>query len=410
MPRAGRTGSSAPPPATSPRRAARRPAAAAASGGGRTLPISDIKLGEIRIENGTLTYDDARSGTSERIEAINLSLDLPDLQSPPAGGGLARPTRAARSSSSSASSTRSRLIQGGASPLRLAVDAELLQVGFMGEVSNDATPGAAGGLDLAVPSIRELAAWLAQPIAFEGEGLQKLAIKGQLDGAPTQVAFTDATIALDAIEGQGELLVELAGAVPKLSGRLDLGAVDLDPYLTPEAAPAEGRERARAGERQAGHAAPGRPVSSRRRRSRRRDRRRLALPRRAGRTSRSSCRRSAAPRSISSSPSTRSRCASSSSARPCSACTLQGNTLEAALEEFLLLRRPRQRHAARHARGRRAGDQPAVPARGAAGAAVPDRRGRLRAPRGHGECRAVADHAGQQRAPARAEPERHRAR
>ncbi len=41
--------------------------AGSGNGGGSTLPISDIRLGEIRIQNGTLTYDDARSGTSERV-------------------------------------------------------------------------------------------------------------------------------------------------------------------------------------------------------------------------------------------------------------------------------------------------------------------------------------------------------
>ena len=40
------------------RRRARQPAAGGRRGGGTTLPISDLKLGDIRIENGTLTYAD----------------------------------------------------------------------------------------------------------------------------------------------------------------------------------------------------------------------------------------------------------------------------------------------------------------------------------------------------------------
>ena len=189
------------------------------SGGGRSLPISEIKLGDIRIENGTLTYDDASSGTSEKVEAINLTLDLPDLQSRlQAAGSLAY--KGQKIDLDLGVDHPLAVVQGGASPLSLAVDSALLRVGFDGEVRNDATPGAVGGLELSVTSIRELAAWLAEPIQFEGEGLQKLTIKGQLDGAPTRVAFTDATIGLDAIEGQGEVIADLGGAVPKLSGRL----------------------------------------------------------------------------------------------------------------------------------------------------------------------------------------------
>ena len=45
------------------------------------LPVSEVKLGDIRVENGSLTFSDARSGTEERIEAINVDVDLPDLRS-----------------------------------------------------------------------------------------------------------------------------------------------------------------------------------------------------------------------------------------------------------------------------------------------------------------------------------------
>src|ERR687897_2340794 len=51
----------------------------AATGGGMRMPIAELKLGDIRIEDGTLTYSDARSGTEQRIEAINLNVNLPDL-------------------------------------------------------------------------------------------------------------------------------------------------------------------------------------------------------------------------------------------------------------------------------------------------------------------------------------------
>ena len=50
-------------------------------GGGMRLPITELKLGDIRIQNGTLALSDARNGTERRIEAINLDVDLPDLQS-----------------------------------------------------------------------------------------------------------------------------------------------------------------------------------------------------------------------------------------------------------------------------------------------------------------------------------------
>ena len=213
-----------------------------------------------------------RSGTEERIEAVNLDLDLPDLQSPmAANGSLAykgKPVQLAL-----AVERPLALLEGGSSPVRVTGEAPDLALTFDGAVDNAAAPKAAGAVELNVTSIRDLAAWLAEPLAFEGEGLRTLRVNGQLEGSPTQVALNDATLALDAIEGQGNFAVDLSAEVPRLTGRLDLGAVDLNPYLAPAAPAGCGAGRGRERE--------------------------PAEPPRAGPTSRSSCRRSAAPRSIS---------------------------------------------------------------------------------------------------------------
>ena len=254
-------------------------------GGGMRLPITELKLGDIRIQNGTLALSDARSGTERRIEAINLDVDLPDLQSAlGAKGSLVyqgKPVELAL-----AVERPLALLQSGSSPVRLTGKGPDLGLTFEGTVDNAATPHAAGAIDLNVTSIRDLAAWLGAPIAFEGQGLRTFRVSGQVDGVPTRIALNDAKLALDAIEGQGEVTVDLAGQVPQVAGRLDLGAVDLNPYLPP----------ATAGQGAA-------TAVARRRRPR-------AKPRPpTGRTSRSRCRRSAASTSISRSARRRSRCA-----------------------------------------------------------------------------------------------------
>ncbi|MGH6898635.1 MAG: AsmA family protein [Geminicoccaceae bacterium] len=203
------------------------------AGGGMRLPVTEVRLGDIRIEDGTLTFADARSGAKERIEAINLDLDLPDLQSRlEANGSLGYKGETVKLAL--AVERPLDLIEGGSSPVRVNGEAPDLTLTFDGAVANAAMPSATGTVELNVTSIRDLAAWLAEPIAFEGEGLRTLRIAGKLAGSPTAVAFDDATVALDAIEGQGNVAVDLSGAVPRLTGRLDLGAVDLNPYLPPE--------------------------------------------------------------------------------------------------------------------------------------------------------------------------------
>ncbi len=94
-----------------------------ARGGASGLPVSEIKLGDIRIQDGTLTYSDATSGASERVEAINLSLQLPDLESPlQANGSLDYKGQTIKLDL--ALEQPLEVIQGGSSPLRLAVEFE----------------------------------------------------------------------------------------------------------------------------------------------------------------------------------------------------------------------------------------------------------------------------------------------
>ena len=138
------------------------------------------------------------------------------------------------------------LVQGGASPVALTTGSELLDLGFEGRVSGGAAPGAEGSVDLAVGSIRKLVAWLGEPLELAGEGLRDLQIAGQLKASPERVAFTGATIALDDIEAKGELSADLSAALPRVTGRLDVGALDLNPYLpatAPEPVPDPGAER-----------------------------------------------------------------------------------------------------------------------------------------------------------------------
>jgi AsmA protein len=218
--------------ATEPDAAEGQPAGEA-EGGGARLPVSDLALGDIRLEDGTITYSDARSGAAYQVEDIDVSVDLQTLRSPlRATGSL--DYKGKEVTLDVGLQTPLALIQNGASEASVQLRSELVSLAFDGQVSNDQAPGVQGGADLSVSSIRELAAWLAQPLELPGEGLQTLEIAGRLQASPQRVAFEQAEIRLDQIEAQGEVLAELGGEVPCITGRLDTGLIDLNPYLPPQ--------------------------------------------------------------------------------------------------------------------------------------------------------------------------------
>jgi AsmA protein len=205
------------------------PAPTTGQPGGMRLPITELKLGDIRIQNGMLALADARSGTERRVEKINLDVDLPDLQSALAAKGSlvyqGKPVELTL-----AVERPLALAQGGSSPIRVTGKGPDLGLSFEGALDNASTPHAAGAIDLNVTSIRDLAAWLGAPIAFEGQGLRTFRVSGQVDGAPTRIALSGAKLALDAIEGQGDVTVDLSGQrgrpqpVPAARGRRTRGS------------------------------------------------------------------------------------------------------------------------------------------------------------------------------------------
>ena len=131
--------------------------------------LKEVRLGDVRIENGALTYTDAQNGSSERLTAINMTLRLPDLQSRLEADG-ALDYKGQTINLRLAADQPQALLQGGASPVALSVETTPARIGFEGQVDNGAAPAASGKLDLDVSSIRDLAAWLAAAARLRGRG------------------------------------------------------------------------------------------------------------------------------------------------------------------------------------------------------------------------------------------------
>ncbi len=212
------------------------PAAADGEGGG--FALNDLKLGDVRIENGTLSYRDAR-GARYKVEKIDMALKLASLASPLAADG-ALTFNGKRLTIEAVAETPARLLAGERAALRLSVAGEPLRLTFEGGATAADAASLEGSVDLSVPSVRDLAAWAGAPLDAPGSGLGPLAIKGKLAADPTRIAFSDATLALDAIKGSGAVSVALGGARPRIQGKLALGVLDLNPYLPPEEAEGEG--------------------------------------------------------------------------------------------------------------------------------------------------------------------------
>ncbi|CAN0555114.1 unnamed protein product, partial [Laminaria digitata] len=131
--------------------------------------------------------------------------------------------------------------------LNAAIAASTVKFDFKGNASSKPQMKASGTLDLDVPSVRKLAAWVGQPLDAPGTGFGPLKVSGTVGVDGQKYSFTKATLSLDAIQATGDIRFDGSGRVPYLNAGLGTGMLDLNPYLPPEQTPAAGGNAAPAG-------------------------------------------------------------------------------------------------------------------------------------------------------------------
>lgn len=212
-------------------------------GGGGFL--SNVSLGEIGLENGTVRYRDARSGREETISGISLDITMDDFDSPFAAKGELTWNGETINVDVGLESPRA-VIDAKSTAASAGITSKHISLILDGGLSFGAPFGVNGAVNLDVPSMRNLAAWAGSPLSGEDDGtLGALKIGGKLDLAGSTIAFEDAEIAVDDIRAKGRVKVDTGGTVPSLDGALEVEALNLNPYLgTEETAAADAAEQA----------------------------------------------------------------------------------------------------------------------------------------------------------------------
>ncbi len=207
-----------------------------AEGGGASA-LKGLTLGDVRIDDGKVTYADARTGKSYAIDNVNMKVALPSLSSPMQLDGSLVWNKEKIALALHADKPNA-LLDGNASPVSASVTSDPIKFSYKGSLANGKTMKAHGTIDLNVPSVRKLAAWAGSPLNAPGTGFGPLSVAGTVDMDGQKIAFTDAKLALDAIKGTGAVRYEGGRARPYVNAKLAVETLDLNPYLPPEGAPA----------------------------------------------------------------------------------------------------------------------------------------------------------------------------
>ncbi len=194
-----------------------------------SLPLNDISLGDITIDNGTISFVDEQSGTQEKFEQINVKLNLPDLESMLKATGSVMWNKSVVKGSFSLKSPNT-VLAGTSSQFSIDIQSEQVKAKFTGQmVVLKQGVSAEGDLNVSTPSLRKLAAWTGSPMQ-SGAGLQAFSVAGRLQATPERITLNEAIINLDGMKSEGNLIVNLAGKRLGLQATLAVDAINLNVY------------------------------------------------------------------------------------------------------------------------------------------------------------------------------------
>lgn len=200
--------------------------------------LDQLRLDDIQLQNGTVTYLDQRTNQRQTVQAINAKVSLPALDKKLSFDGSIV-WNGKKIALALGIDNPQAFADGNGSALSISLQGDPIALGFKGAGGLKPATKLTGDVDFKIPSIRGLADWAGAPLkGGSPDTMGLLAITGKLAVADKMTSFTDATFQFDQISATiKQLSVNSAGARPAIKGDLAVQLLDLDPYLAAGAAP-----------------------------------------------------------------------------------------------------------------------------------------------------------------------------
>src|SRR5262245_36205016 len=192
-------------------------------------PRRDVKLKDVRIEEGTVNIVYDQSGKERRVEHINANLSLPSVTMPLTGAGKFDWKEESVDFSFEVNSVAD-LREKRPARLVVSLDTKAIAARFDGSFTTKPDASGQGELSAKAHSIPSLLAWMREKPASmtaigDGELASHVAWK---DG---DITFSNSRFALEHARGQGQAVVSLGTPRPHVRAALALDYLDLNPFL-----------------------------------------------------------------------------------------------------------------------------------------------------------------------------------
>lgn len=188
----------------------------------------DVPLGEFRLEDGTIVYEDRQTGGAERLDSLSLTVDWPSVRHPITveGSGIWRGEKITFSGDASAPFA---YLNGSVTPVEALIESPPVNLTLSGEARDYPRMHLSGAVRLSSPSLRRFASWLGSSLG-PGSTLGQAGLFGTASLRDNVLSVDEAEFALDGNSASGALKI-VAGPKPSIAGTLAFDALDLTSYF-----------------------------------------------------------------------------------------------------------------------------------------------------------------------------------
>ncbi|MGZ5877541.1 MAG: AsmA family protein [Bradyrhizobium sp.] len=190
---------------------------------------NQVSFSEIRIQDGTLTYEDTARHLTEKLDDIDLSLAWPSISRSFAATGQFD-WRGERVDGSISVSDFLAALSGDRSGLKARLASAPLKLAFDGIVANRTSMMLEGTLTVDSPSLRNALRWAGQAPPGSG-GFGRFALKARANVVGPSIALTNVNVELDGNVAEGVMTYASAGR-QSLQATLAADGLDFTPYIS----------------------------------------------------------------------------------------------------------------------------------------------------------------------------------
>lgn len=199
--------------------------------------LPSIRFGRVTIEDGLLTF--RRGSGTEQISSINGVITWPRSDS--AISLKAAAIWHGEAADVEASSSRPLfLFAGGTAPIKLSVTSTPLNLSLDGNANLSNNLFVSGKLSLSSPSLKRMLEWSRTKID-PGAAIGSVAVDANMTLAQDRVKLDNVALTLDDNPGKGVLEIGTDNGMPKISGTLAFGTLDLKSFLSAFTAAPDGQ-------------------------------------------------------------------------------------------------------------------------------------------------------------------------